>query len=323
MNVAIIGPGRIGFAHGEALNAIGHEISFVVNKDQNSTSTKVFRQRFPNARSLSNVDELIAHSALWDVVYLTCPTEFVLDYLKRLISINKPVFVEKPVALTSESLSDFDGNPQIWVGFNRRHYLSVRKFKELVEQDTPSLITVTIPERSSPPLSENAGLPSLVIENSIHVFDVLNFVFGGVSWSKADAFRSESESFMSISALGSSYTNQVPIVLSMCFDAPENFSISATSAKQRLELKPLEMLSVYSGMEVREPSEDVPIRSYSPVLKEQYLADVRPGAKPGFVEQATELTQYLQGRSHSRITASITDTLAALRSIESLARCIG
>ena len=59
-----------------------------------------------------------------------------------------------------------------------------------------------------------------------------------------------------------------------------NFSITVNSDKSVFELKPIEKLSIYNGIDIIEPTEKEPIRKYMPHLQNSYLEDSM--FKPGF-----------------------------------------
>ena len=61
---------------------------------------------------------------------------------------------------------------------------------------------------------------------------------------------------------------------------PSNFSISINSDKNVFELKPIEKLTIYEGMEIIEPTKEEPLRKYVPKVKYSFVEDSL--YKPGF-----------------------------------------
>ena len=319
MNVVIIGPGKMGQAHAKALKQTACALTAVLPSSSDSKSLSSFLELFPGTPVLDNIDDVIASAATWDAVYICCPTKFTIFYLQKLAPLNKLIFAEKPVATDTKEFITVAGRSNIFVGYNRRHYENISKFRELIKQHPPTLVSVVIPESSALGQHENKILPQLVYENSAHVFDLLFYLFGLVSWEYGVKYRDGNGTLESITALGVVGEQRfVPINLSMCFDSADNFSITATNKAYRFQLKPLEILTVYSGTEVVEPSPESPIRSYQPIQVAKYLAESTAGLKPGFLEQTRELKGTFEGRNRQRIGASIEDAVKAIESIESL-----
>ena len=61
--------------------------------------------------------------------------------------------------------------------------------------------------------------------------------------------------------------NKNGIFLLMLIHIPANFSITVNSEHNVFELKPIEQLNIYEGMEVIEPTLDYPLRRYNLILK--------------------------------------------------------
>jgi predicted dehydrogenase len=319
VNVVIIGPGKMGQAHAKALKQTACALTAVMPSSSDSKSLSSFLELFPGTPVLNNIDDVISNAATWDAVYICCPTKFTTFYLQKLAPLNKLIFAEKPVATETKEFITVAGESNIFVGYNRRHYENISKFRELIQQHPPTLVSVVIPESSALGQHENKILPQLVYENSAHVFDLLSYLFGLVSWQHGIEYRDENGTVESITVLGVVGEQMfVPINLSMCFDSADNFSITATNKAYRFQLKPLEILTVYSGMEVVEPSPESPIRSYQPIEVGKYFAESAAGLKPGFLEQARELKDTFDGRKRQRIGASMEDAAKAIGSIESL-----
>ena len=82
-------------------------------------------------------------------------------------------------------------------------------------------------------------------------------------------------------------------------------------------MRPLEVTSVYGGMEIIEPSTDMPIRTYSPKLKEKIIDMPKNGHKPGFFGQAKDFMNFCMGRDDC-VGADIEDAYLALKLAQSL-----
>ena len=90
---------------------------------------------------------------------------------------------------------------------------------------------------------------------------------------------------------------------------PSNFSITVNSDKNVYELKPIENLNIYEGMEIVEPTIEVPIRKYIPKLKESIFEKVE--FKPGFDCMYKNFMKFIEKKEC--ISCSIFDSQETLK----------
>jgi predicted dehydrogenase len=94
------------------------------------------QQLFPGARPYGSVDELLGEGL--DGVFLTTPDHTHEDLAVRMLEASVPVFVEKPLAITTEgcdrilAVARRTGVP-LYVGHNMRHLPVMRAMRSLVE----------------------------------------------------------------------------------------------------------------------------------------------------------------------------------------------
>ena len=81
-------------------------------------------------------------------------------------------------------------------------------------------------------------------------------------------------------------------------------------------MKPLESAQLYDGMKVIQPTKDIPIKTYKPLLKEQLIETDVDNIKPGFRLQAEDFKNFCDGKNS--IGATIYDSYKALKTIEDL-----
>ena len=82
-------------------------------------------------------------------------------------------------------------------------------------------------------------------------------------------------------------------------------------------MKPIELTRLFSGMEVNEPTETMPIRRYSPKLKSEIIDSPVHGHKPGFLGQAQDFMDFCLGKEGC-VGADIMDAYLALKLAQSL-----
>lgn len=202
------------------------------------------------------------------------------------------VYCEKPYAMTP----DYDADSEISVLMNRRYYYWVRHMREIIDSGKIGKVIAVIPEKSIDAL----------ITQSIHVIDLLWYLVG--PFQAATKLGGGLPSFFL-------YTDrQVPLIINMNYGAHENFSIRFYAENGDVyEARPLEMFAVAEGMEVREPDDDIPLRSYTPIVRPyEYPAT---NHKPGLSELIDDLINGSDTRlpnlgEHRQIHAWMQDNMA-------------
>ncbi len=176
------------------------------------------------------------------------------------------VYCEKPYAHTP----DYDTDKNVLVLMNRRYYYWVRFIKEIIDSGKIVKVIAVIPEKSVDAL----------ITQSIHVVDLLWYLVG--PFQGATSIGDSSPSYMLSSE------SDIPLIINMNYGSHENFSLRFYADGGVVhEAKPLEAFNTAIGMEVREPDDDVPVRSYKPVVT---ALDYTPGNhKPGLAELVDDL----------------------------------
>ncbi|MFK8029514.1 MAG: hypothetical protein AB8G18_04700 [Gammaproteobacteria bacterium] len=178
------------------------------------------------------------------------------------------IYCEKPYCHTT----DYDGNSDIVLLMNRRYYYWVNHIKDIIDAGKISKIIAVIPEK---------GVDALITQ-SIHVIDLLWHLAG--PFGDAVSLGDVSPSYMLTTQL------DIPLVINMNYGSHENFSLRFYGVDGSVfEAKPLEAFSTAEGMEVRQPDDEIPFRSYRPIVSP--LAYVPTSHKPGLDELIDDLIQ--------------------------------
>jgi len=178
------------------------------------------------------------------------------------------VYCEKPYSHTP----DYDTGKNITILMNRRYYYWVNYIKEIIDRGKIVKVVACIPEKSVDEL----------ITQSIHVIDLLWYLTG--PFQSATKIGNKSPTYVL------STDNEIPLVINMNYGSHENFSLRFYGDDGAVyEAKPLEAFSIAEGMEVREPDDDIPLRSYKPIIRP--LAYVATNHKPGLGELIDDLIQ--------------------------------
>lgn len=176
------------------------------------------------------------------------------------------VYCEKPFA----HLADYDVDKEISILMNRRYYYWVKFIKDVFDQGRIAKVIANIPEKSVDAL----------IPQSIHVIDLL--------WYLAGPFRAATKVGSALPTYVLSTQYDIPLVINMNYGSHENFSLRFYGdGGEVYEARPLESFSIAEGMEVREPDDDVPVRTYRPISR--LLPYAGTGHKPGLSELVDDL----------------------------------
>ena len=282
MKLAVIGCGSIARLHMIPMQNAGFEIYAVAGRFGGSKSLDLFSSDFSVSNKYKDPFKLL-QSSEWDALLLACPTENMMEYINASIEIDRPILIEKPISYNYSDLFPFIEKNNFCVGLNRRFYNTISKAKKFIKENEDILVKVTIPESLDELEENNHGrIPNKTFENSIHIFDILIYLLGQIEWLHSEKLY-KNKNIKAITAIGSS--NQCKIIqLNNYYNSSDNFAIEIISGNKRLSLKPIEISSLYEGISINEPSDEIPIRTYHPKLKEKIIEN--NDLKPGFQNQA-------------------------------------
>ena len=196
------------------------------------------------------------------------------DVVMKALDTNKPIFIEKPISFKLnqiKNISEHKYSKNIFVGYNRRFYKTTESLKNFCESSHGGTIIANIPDSTS-------GLKQ-IISNGSHIIDTIRYLIGEYHLiDKSIRLNQQNSDIESISAI---FKNEKwDVLLNAHSLIPSNFSITVNSGKNVCELKPIEQFNCYEGMEIIEPSTEVPIRKYIPKLKNSFFENNE--YKPGF-----------------------------------------
>lgn len=319
--VGLIGVGPISDWHVRALRAAGLEVTAVATRAASMRPSE-FAARHAIPSVFARWEDLLAAPHHWDGLLIATHTDGTPAVLEAALTLAVPTLVEKPVGWASARIAGLSAraHPRVMVGFNRRFYRPVQFAREEVLTGPPLLAHLCLPEAIDLPREPAGERPywEPFLANSCHGLDLLRFVFGPLRVEHVQRAHAKSGSVYGLSAILSSVRGDI-IQLTGNWGAPANFALSLDRAGRRVELRPFEMATVYEGMDVAEPSNEVPVRRYLPRLKERVMLDEIDGRqKPGFVRQAEAFRALIEGQEPSPIAATLDDATAAIRLGEDL-----
>jgi len=300
VRAALVGAGAIAPFHVSALRAAGFEISHLAARP-GSNRAESFARLHGIERVWSDPTDLI-DSADWDALVIASATESVPQLLASAKRIGKPCLVEKPVDFDGTTIRELAVNTgHVRVAYNRRFYSTVAAARDFATTGS-CVFRMELPESIQSADQPMRGLRA-VHENSVHGFDLLASIVGRYRIERVDVID-EPRSRLAVVSTPAGHVGTI----ALNWNCPANFSLVLDRSPQRFELKPFELGSTYEGMEVIEPSEDMPVRRYVPRLIQQVSSFPGPdGIKPGFLEQARSLMSAVQGEGWDSRSATIDD----------------
>lgn len=238
----------------------------VFSRDLSSVNAASFRDIFPQieVKEFSQISNEIDQ---WIVCTNIESHEEVCSKLEGRI------YCEKPYS----HVTTYDAGRDISILMNRRYYYWVKFIQEIIDSGKIVKVVACIPEKN---------IDALVTQ-SIHVIDLI--------WYLAGPFQSANK----VGARSPSYIlsteNDIPVVINMNYGSHENFSVRFYSDDGLVyEAKPLESFSISEGMEVREPDDAIPFRTYRPITRP--LVTTPTGHKPGLGELLDDLLEGVHTR---------------------------
>lgn len=309
LKVALIGSTDIVANHIVALRSVGFEVQHCA-ASLNSTSIKQFAAQHSIMSVWRDPMQLIKCSDCWDGLVIASSISSLLPMLRAAIELNKPILVEKPIAIDPFEFTDLakKNTDKVLVAYNRRFYSSVLKARDFAMQKENIHAHMVLPEKVDK-LSANPLDP--VFRNSVHGIDILQFIFGKLKVLNT-LVNSKSEKYCGRQAWLKSEHGHT-ISLQMNWNSPANFSLNIEDGRERFQLLPFEKYSHFSGMEVIPATESYPARQFTPIEIES--GTVFDGAcldlKPGFLGQAQEFYN-LVNTNQRGIGANLDDAHSAL-----------
>lgn len=231
----------------------------VYSRELASPNVAAFQAAFPRIR-VQNFSEISSSVGHW----LVCTSIESHEEVCRML--RGKVYCEKPFA----HVADYDASQDISILMNRRYYYWVEFIKDILDKGKIAKIIACVPEKSIDAL----------ITQSIHVIDLL--------WYLAGPFGPATKGGNTLPTYVLSTDKDIPLVINMNYGAHENFSLRFYGEDGTVyEAKPLEAFSIAEGMEVREPDDAIPFRTYKPVSRRLELSNTHH--KPGLSELVDDL----------------------------------
>jgi polar amino acid transport system substrate-binding protein len=192
-NVGVIGAGN--FARNTILPVLNKKCHFIGVSTAFGHDTRYIADKYGFGYATSNADDIFSDQTI-NTVFILTRHNLHAPYVIKALQKGKNVFVEKPLALTTESLEEIretyhstlntqhskPGSPRLMVGFNRRFAPFVQEIKTLFPAEQPKAVHYRI---SAGKLSRDhwAHDPEIgggrILGEVCHFIDLAVFLSGG------------------------------------------------------------------------------------------------------------------------------------------------
>ena len=307
IKIGFIGSGKIAHYHAQAFLNSNFKIE-AVSGSQDSQSAKKFAKKYNIKYFFKSSKELAlnAHKFL-DSILICCKTKESLNYIKMIKRI--PILCEKPISFNYTDLKKIKSK-KIFVGYNRRFYSSVNIFKKELKKSKKFIANIEVPEKIFENSKKKLELMN-VFENSVHMFDLINYIFDKPKLVKNVNFKQ----LPKLRSLQFITKNKNLINLLCNWNSSSNFKIEAFSNNKKILLLPIEKVKIFKGMQIAKPTKNIPFRQYNP--KEIYsfaLNKKEKQFKPGFKLQAEEFYKHVAKKKiYDMKLAKLDDAIRALK----------
>lgn len=299
MKVLIIGCGKMARIYFSHLKFLGIEAKMAF-RSKSSINYQISLEKFGTNALIS-----LRNASYFDIVFSCVDPNSHLPSILPFLSKASLILSEKPVCLNLEEASNLL-DKEIFVLMNRRYYDWVESVKRLVKNKNISKIVVDIPEKKSNELWN--GIPISIPLNSIHVFDLISYISGGLL----------GNSYLNYSDYGITCITKSDlieeIIFNISYDAKERFSIKFYNKDATIiKCSPIENSLIYKKIEITEPSPVSNIREYTP-LKENFVIrknNLFKGQKPGIIELCQDLISNYKN-SNNLIVPNIRESVELL-----------
>ena len=310
-SIGFIGCGETAHFHAQALSALGVNIKCVFAYHKNSNNIKDFAKEFNIHNKYYDIDEMLSSEEL-DALWIIIPWNMNHEILKRVRKYDIPIFVEKPIACSNKEIDELNKiyknfKPHFQVGFNRRFYNFIPMLKEQLKKEDIKSIIIEAPESSS---EDSAFNNNMIHANTSHLIDLVYYLFNSLRVEKT--FIKDNMNYTAVLSL----KGNVPVHFISSWNIHSNFSIKINSKNRIFHLKPIEKLTIYNSMEVKNLSSSNNIRSYVPVIESVHYCD--PDFKPGFLNQAKYFLESLDRGNNDNIAATLDSSTEVIKICEKI-----
>lgn len=186
LRVGLIGAGRIGKVHAEAIISQVPEAELVMVTDVVAEAAQALGEQYGIAHS-ANPQDVIDDASI-EAVLICSSTDTHSQFITAAANAGKHIFCEKPIDHSLEridaALAAADkAGVKLMIGFNRRFDSNFAKVKQMIADGkigAPHILRITSRDPAPPPVSYIKVSGGIFLDMTIHDFDMARFLFGEV-----------------------------------------------------------------------------------------------------------------------------------------------
>lgn len=187
LNFALIGAGRIGKVHADAVMNSIPDATLVAVADYVPSAAQALAETYGIATHTGNHMEAINHAEV-DAVIIASSTDTHAPFIIDAAQAGKHIFCEKPIAADLTKIDEAlavvdDSGVTLQIGFNRRFDPTFARMKHAIENGdigTPHLLHIISRDPAPPSLDYIKVSGGIFFDMTIHDFDMARFLFGEV-----------------------------------------------------------------------------------------------------------------------------------------------
>ncbi|CAN0094401.1 unnamed protein product, partial [Discosporangium mesarthrocarpum] len=184
INVGVIGAGRIGLVHLEALASCANSKPIIIS-NPTVEKAKAAAEKYNVPEWSGNDKDVIDHPDV-DAVWICSPSQFHADQIKACAAAGKHVFCEKPIATdlpeTIEAINSCkDAGVKLMTALQRRFDPNFARVKVAIEEgEVGNIIQVKLCSRdpAPPPVEYVRGGGGIFKDMAVHDLDMSRFLMG-------------------------------------------------------------------------------------------------------------------------------------------------
>ena len=292
--ILIVGSGSIVPHHIRAAQQVGFEVVGIATREDTVRSQSITSEfgikRFPIGASLISDLQI-------DALTIATSVESVFEVFSYYSKINIPIMVEKPFLTKAEHISLLKeiNTINVIVGYNRRHYSSITRLRELSRQSKVLGARWLISEQPVSFDGSDQSVQTTLMTNSVHMLDLIIFMFGRPTKTHLDWCKKDSKSLQC--DLRMNFANYTSLNVTLTYGIPIQSCIEVNMNGLHILLQPLELVRIFDTMDIQPPSDRSAIRTYKPRESNPWqVSELDVKYKPGFCGQYGELMNLTLGK---------------------------
>lgn len=272
-----------------------------------SKSAQLVGEQFGFRAICSTFEEFLNQQV--DAYLVLTETSAQFSITHQLLKRDKPILVEKPVSVNLdeiEMLRKADRENRIVVGYNRRNLSSAKKLKSILSNLKPFYFQINVPELASNKDASAEDISYMILENSVHIFDLTFFLFGQpLSW-KIKSLNVDSKIFAR--SIDLEYADLCFGSILVTVGVPDNWSINIYAPGNRFVLSPLEVFSHFDRIESVAASSNRPNKLYFPKTSQDWSPDIEDVEfKAGFYAQIRDFRSFVLSNDRPETLSSLSE----------------